>query len=63
MREPFSADSVLPGMIMQAMDLLGKNPDPSREEIRKAMRGNLCRCTGYQKIVDAVELAAQRMRS
>jgi carbon-monoxide dehydrogenase small subunit len=52
-----------PGMIMQALDLLGKNPNPSREEIRKAMRGNLCRCTGYQKIVDAVELAVQEMRS
>ena len=52
-----------PGMIMQALDLLNKNPDPTREEIRKAMRGNLCRCTGYQQIVDAVELGAQRMRS
>ncbi len=51
-----------PGMIMQALDLLGKNPEPAREDIRKAMRGNLCRCTGYQTIVDAVELAAARMR-
>ena len=50
-----------PGMIMQALDLLNRNPSPSREEIRKAMRGNLCRCTGYQTIVDAVQLAAARM--
>ncbi|MDA3955742.1 (2Fe-2S)-binding protein [Oceanispirochaeta sp.] len=50
-----------PGMIMQAMDLLHKNPEPDRESIRKAMRGNLCRCTGYQTIIDAVELASKRM--
>ena len=50
-----------PGMIMQAYDLLHKNPEPDRETIRKALRGNLCRCTGYQTIVDAVELAAKRM--
>lgn len=48
-----------PGMIMSAYVLLQKNPQPSREEIRKAMKGNLCRCTGYQQIVDAVELAAK----
>ncbi len=52
-----------PGMIMQSLDLIAKNPDPSREEIRVAMRGNLCRCTGYQKIVDAVELGARKMRN
>jgi len=50
-----------PGMIMQALELLHKNPEPDRETIRKAMRGNLCRCTGYQTIVDAVELASRRM--
>ncbi len=50
-----------PGMIMQALDLLHRNPEPDRETIRKAMRGNLCRCTGYQTIVDAVELASKRM--
>lgn len=44
-----------PGMIMTAMDILKKNPKPSREEIRKGISGNLCRCTGYQKIVDAIE--------
>ena len=52
-----------PGMVMQALDLLGKNPDPTRDEIRKAMRGNLCRCTGYQSIVDAVQMASDKMRS
>ncbi|MBB6479531.1 (2Fe-2S)-binding protein [Spirochaeta isovalerica] len=45
-----------PGMIMKGLDLLEKNPHPSREEIRKAFSGNLCRCTGYQQIIDAVEL-------
>lgn len=44
-----------PGMIMTALDILKKNPKPSREEIRKGISGNLCRCTGYQKIVDAIE--------
>ncbi len=47
-----------PGMLMSAQALLQKNPDPSREEIREGLSGNLCRCTGYQKIVDAVESAA-----
>ena len=44
-----------PGMIMKGLDLINKNPDPTREEIRKAFNGNLCRCTGYQQIIDAVE--------
>jgi len=44
-----------PGMVLTAMDILKKNPEPSREEIRKGISGNLCRCTGYQKIVDAIE--------
>ena len=43
-----------PGMIMQAVDLLNSNPNPSEAEIREGIEGNLCRCTGYQKIVDAV---------
>lgn len=47
-----------PGMVMAAVDLLRQNPSPDRDEIRTAMSGNLCRCTGYQKIVDAVEAAA-----
>ena len=50
-----------PGMIMAASELLRINPDPSREEIREGLEGNLCRCTGYQNIVLAVEDAAQTM--
>ncbi len=50
-----------PGMIMKGLDLLNRNPDPSREEIRKAYNSNLCRCTGYQQIIDAVETGAKRM--
>jgi carbon-monoxide dehydrogenase small subunit len=52
-----------PGMIMTAADLLEDNPDPSREEIREGLEGNLCRCTGYQNIVNAVESAAETMRA
>jgi len=47
-----------PGMIMTAKALLGKNPNPSADEIRREMSGNLCRCTGYVKIVEAVQKAA-----
>jgi carbon-monoxide dehydrogenase small subunit len=50
-----------PGMIMQSIDLLGENPDPSDQEIREGIEGNLCRCTGYQNIVRAVRDAAQNM--
>ena len=46
-----------PGMILATMDLLNRNPKPSRAEIREGLSGNLCRCTGYQMIVDAVETA------
>ena len=49
-----------PGMILTAKALLDRSPRPSREEIREALSGNLCRCTGYRKIVDAVELAARQ---
>lgn len=48
-----------PGMIMAAADLLRENPDPTDEEIRDGLEGNLCRCTGYQNIVRAVRRAAQ----
>jgi aerobic carbon-monoxide dehydrogenase small subunit len=48
-----------PGMIMAATDLLKRNPDPSEEEVRKGLEGNLCRCTGYQNIVAAVLEAAR----
>ena len=47
-----------PGMIMQSIDLLGDNPDPSEQEIREGIEGNLCRCTGYHNIVRAVLVAA-----
>ena len=50
-----------PGMIMAACDLLGENPDPSEAEIREGIEGNLCRCTGYQNIVRAVQSAARTM--
>lgn len=45
----------IPGMVMASVDLLNRNPNPTREEIREGIAGNLCRCTGYRKIVDAVE--------
>jgi carbon-monoxide dehydrogenase small subunit len=48
-----------PGMIMQSVDLLNDNPNPSEEEIREGLEGNLCRCTGYQNIVKSVKAAAQ----
>lgn len=48
------------GMIIAAKGLLDANPKPSRTEIRQAISGNLCRCTGYQKIIDAIEKAAQK---
>jgi carbon-monoxide dehydrogenase small subunit len=47
-----------PGMMMAAIDLLNENPDPSEDEIRHGLEGNLCRCTGYQNIVRAVHRAA-----
>ena len=51
----------IPGMILTAKAYLDENPTPMESEIREALSGNLCRCTGYQKIVDAVRLAAGRM--
>lgn len=51
----------IPGMIMRTNGLLESNPDPDREEIREELSENLCRCTGYEKIIDAVEDAAARM--
>ena len=50
-----------PGMVLTSIALLDKNPDPTEEEIRTALSGNLCRCTGYEKIVKAVRLASERM--
>jgi len=51
-----------PGMVMTAADLLSRNGDPSEAEIRHALEGNFCRCTGYQNIVKAVQHAAREMR-
>jgi len=51
-----------PGILMTLIPFLKQNPDPSEDEIRHALSGNLCRCTGYQHIVDAVKLAAEKMR-
>jgi carbon-monoxide dehydrogenase small subunit len=51
-----------PGMIMRAHRLLKENPDPSEEEIRLGISGNLCRCTGYQNIVKAIQYAAAKLR-
>lgn len=52
-----------PGMVMTAKAFLDKNPDPSEDEVRQAIDKNLCRCTGYVKIVQAILLAAERMRA
>jgi carbon-monoxide dehydrogenase small subunit len=52
-----------PGFLMTLLPFLDENPDPSEDEIRHAISGNLCRCTGYQHIVDAVKLAAERRRT
>ena len=51
-----------PGMIIAAAQMLDRNPDPSEEEIRHGLEGNLCRCTGYQNIVEAVQFAARKMK-
>lgn len=51
-----------PGFLMTLVPFLEENPDPTEAEIREALSGNLCRCTGYQKIVEAVQLAAEKMR-
>ena len=51
-----------PGILLTLLPFLAEHPDPSEDEVRRALSGNLCRCTGYQHIVDAVLLAAQRLR-
>ena len=51
-----------PGILMSMIPFLKQNPNPTEDEIRHALSGNLCRCTGYQHIVDAVKLAAEKMR-
>ena len=52
-----------PGMIMASAQILDRNPDPSQDEIRHGLEGNLCRCTGYQHIVEAVQYASRKMKS
>ncbi|MCU0495574.1 MAG: (2Fe-2S)-binding protein [Chloroflexaceae bacterium] len=52
-----------PGMIMAAKSLLAKNPNPTEDEIRYGISGNLCRCTGYSKIVEAIQYAADKLRA
>ncbi len=52
-----------PGVVMTAVSFLEENPNASRQEIKESLSGNLCRCTGYKKIIDAVENAAEEMRS
>ena len=52
-----------PGILLTVKTFLEQNPDPSEDEIREALSGNLCRCTGYQHIVDAVKLAAEKSRA
>lgn len=51
-----------PGMVLTAKDLLEKNPDPTEHQIREGLSGNLCRCTGYQKIVEAVQEVSKAMK-
>jgi carbon-monoxide dehydrogenase small subunit len=51
-----------PGIIMSVHAMLHEHPDPSEEEIREGLSGNICRCTGYQNIVEAVKLASERLR-
>ena len=51
-----------PGILMAAKELLARNPDPSEAEIRRGMSGNLCRCTGYNKIVEAIQYAAEKLQ-
>ncbi len=52
-----------PGMIMSARHLLEKNPNPTEDEIRQGISGNLCRCTGYNKIVEAIQYAAEKLQT
>jgi carbon-monoxide dehydrogenase small subunit len=58
----FQCGYCTPGFVMTAVELLRENPSPSDEEIREAISGNLCRCTGYESIVQGIRLAAERSR-
>ena len=59
---PVQCGYCIPGILLTAKELLARNLDPSAEDVRAALAGNLCRCTGYQKIVDAVQMAARDLR-
>jgi carbon-monoxide dehydrogenase small subunit len=59
----FQCGYCTPGMIMTAVDLLARDPDPGAEAVRHALAGNICRCTGYQPIVDSVLKAARELRA
>jgi len=52
-----------PGMVMSALDLVQQNPDPDEQQVREWLEGNICRCTGYQNIVKAIQAGAKAMRS
>ena len=58
----FQCGYCTPGMILNASTLLQTNPDPSEEEIRESLEGNLCMCTGYQQIIESIRYAAEQMR-
>lgn len=58
----FQCGFCTPGMLMSSYALLTRNPDPTEDEIKLALSGNLCRCTGYTKIIKAVKLAGQKMK-
>jgi len=58
----FQCGYCTPGMILNACSLLKANPDPTEDEIRESLEGNLCMCTGYQQIIDAISYAAKRMK-
>lgn len=60
-RNVFQCGFCAPGMILAATALLSKNPDPTERDVREALAGNLCRCTGYEPIIEAVLAAAKRM--
>lgn len=62
-RYGFQCGYCTPGMILAAHSLLKKNPDPSEDEIRRALAGNLCMCTGYAQIIEAVQEAAKKLSS
>ena len=62
-RYGFQCGYCTPGMVLATYSLLSKNPDPSEEEIRRALAGNLCMCTGYAQIIESVQEAARKLKS